>query len=71
MAKKCGPCNGSGVCDMCDGTGSHAYGSPTGQPRTCTHCKGTRKCRYCGGTGNADSQLARDLWYGRKDISQC
>jgi hypothetical protein len=71
MAKQCGPCGGSGKCDMCEGTGTTDFGSTDGKLKTCGHCKGTRKCRYCGGTGDADSQLAKDLWYGRKDISQC
>jgi len=68
MPRRCGPCNGTGVCDMCEGKGSHAWGHG-GKSDTCSHCKGTGVCRYCGGTKDADSDLAKDLWYGRKDIA--
>jgi hypothetical protein len=53
---------------MCEGKGKHAWGRG-GKAATCIHCKGTGVCRYCGGTGDADSEVGKDLWYGRKDIA--
>jgi len=69
MSRRCGPCNATGVCDMCDGKGKHKY-HDGGKLDTCGHCKGTGVCRYCGGTGDPDSNVAKDLWYGRKDLTQ-
>ncbi len=62
MLKECSACKGTGICDMCDGTGTivsqhgrevqyHEYGPKKGQPKECNHCKQTGKCKYCHGTG--------------------
>jgi hypothetical protein len=44
----CGNCNGTGVCQYCDGNGSYPVGG--GQTR-CSLCKGTGRCPPCDGTG--------------------
>lgn len=48
---KCGPCKGTGVCDICygQGSGEHTRGA------ICSHCKGNGVCGYCGGTGMFNS----------------
>ena len=60
--------NRPGQCSFCHGTGK-TFRFLYERWETCFSCEGTGTCRYCGGTGDADSQLAKDLWYGRKDIA--
>ena len=42
----CTPCNSTGKCSICWGSGKDTYGVD------CTWCKGSKKCWYCSGEGH-------------------
>ena len=46
---RCLPCDGSGICALCDGEGRLYIG--TRIECTCPQCHGSGQCSYCGGTG--------------------
>ena len=56
--KECNACKGTGVCDMCYGTGivrkentMEIVYDDKGNPKKCIHCEGTGRCMYCNGLG--------------------
>lgn len=59
----CHVCNGSGICQGCDGTGSGKEANPHPDPDniddetgevTCHECLGSGDCVQCDGTGYVD-----------------
>ena len=54
---KCLDCEGSGICENCNGEGEteeYHEGYPKGRMTSCEECSGSGNCQYCEGGGTIE-----------------